>query len=173
LIIEHPFRKGWRLVDTPIPLETTETLYRFKETAPAGKTMALAVKEEKVQGETIALLPADLGQLEVYSRTGEIPKDVREALMKAVQLKGAMLDTQRQLRDKQQTIADITQEQQRLRDNMSAVSPTTQYYTRLLAKLNEQETQIEQLQAEIEQLKQTYEGQRKDLETYLMNTTVG
>jgi len=135
--------------------------------------MALAVKEEKVQGETIALLPADLGQLEVYSRTGEIPKDVREALMKAVQLKGAMLDTQRQLRDKQQTIADITQEQQRLRDNMSAVSPTTQYYTRLLAKLNEQETQIEQLQAEIEQLKQTYEGQRKDLETYLMNTTVG
>ncbi len=173
LIIEHPFRKGWRLVDTPIPLETTETLYRFKETAPAGKTMTLAVKEEKVQGETIALLPADLGQLDVYSRTGEIPKDVREALVKAVQLKGAMLNTQRQLRDKQQTIADITQEQQRLRDNMSAVSPTTQYYTRLLTKLNEQETQIEQLQAEIEQLKQTYEGQRKDLETYLMNTTVG
>lgn len=173
LIVEHPFREGWRLVDTPTPLETTGTLYRFKETAPAGKTMTLAVKEEKVQGETIALLPADLGQLEVYSRTGRIPKDVREALVKAVQLKGAMLDTQRQLRDKQQTIADITQEQQRLRDNMSAVSPTTQYYTRLLTKLNEQETQIEQLQAEIEQLKQTYEQQRKDLETYLMNTTVG
>jgi hypothetical protein len=173
LIVEHPFQQGWRLVDTPKPLETTDTLYRFKERVAAGKTMTIAVKEERVQGETIALLPADLGQLEVYSRAGEIPKDVREALIKAVRLKSAMLDTERQMRSKQQAITDITQEQQRLRENMGTVSPTTQYYTRLLTKLNEQETRIEQLQAEVEQLKRTFEQQRKDLETYLLNTTVG
>src|SRR5207247_1194261 len=30
LIIEHPLRQGWKLVDTLKPIETTETLYRFK-----------------------------------------------------------------------------------------------------------------------------------------------
>lgn len=173
LLIEHPFQKGWRLVDTVDPLESTDTLYRFKATVTAGKTMTLAVQEEKVQGETIALLPADLGHLEVYSRTGEIPKDVRDALAKAMHLKRALLDTQRQMHTKQQAVMDITQEQRRLRDNMATVSPTSQYYTRLLTKLNEQETQIENLQAELEQLKQTHEQQLQELETYLMTTTVG
>ena len=32
LIIEHPLRQGWTLVDTDKPIETTETLYRFKGT---------------------------------------------------------------------------------------------------------------------------------------------
>jgi uncharacterized membrane-anchored protein YhcB (DUF1043 family) len=56
---------------------------------------------------------------------------------------------------------------------MATVNTTSQYYTRLLTKLNEQETAIEKLQSEIEQLKRTHEGQRKELETYLANTTVG
>jgi predicted RNase H-like nuclease (RuvC/YqgF family) len=88
-------------------------------------------------------------------------------------LKSALLDTQRQMRDTEQAVTNITQEQRRLRDNMSTVSPTSQYYARLLTKLNEQETQIENLQAEIEQLKRTYDQQRKELETFLLNTTIG
>jgi HAMP domain-containing protein len=173
VLIEHPFQKGWHLVEPSTPQEITDALYRFRATVAAGKTLTLAVQEEKVQSETIAMLPADLGQLESYSRRGEIPQDVREALTKAMGLKSALIDTQRQIHDKQQALADLTQEQQRLRDNMGAVSPTSQYYTRLLTKLNDQETRIEQLQAELERLKRAYEQQRKELETYLMNTTVG
>jgi uncharacterized coiled-coil protein SlyX len=56
---------------------------------------------------------------------------------------------------------------------MASVSQTSQYYTRLLSKLNDQETAIEKLQGEVEQLKHTYDRQRKELETYLTNTTVG
>ena len=131
------------------------------------------MKEESVQGETIAILPADVGPLEVYSQSGEIPREVREALLKAMGFKRAMVDLQRQMEEKQEELADITQEQQRIRANMGTVSPNSQYYTRLLTKLNEQETKIETLQGEIEQLKRTYDQQRKDLETYLSNTTVG
>jgi hypothetical protein len=173
LIVEHPLQTGWRLVDSPHPLETTDTLYRFKETVAAGKRTRLTVKEEKVQGEIIALLSADIDQLSVYSRTGAISEAVREVIAKAIRLKSALLDTQRQMRDTEQAVTNITQEQRRLRDNMSTVSPTSQYYARLLTKLNEQETQIENLQAEIEQLKRTYDQQRKELETFLLNTTIG
>ena len=33
LVIEHPIRAGWKLVDTQKPIETTPTLYRFKGNA--------------------------------------------------------------------------------------------------------------------------------------------
>jgi hypothetical protein len=173
LIVEHPFRQGWKLVDSPKPFETTDRWYRFQESVPAGKTVKLGVKEESIQSETIAILPSDLGQLEFYSRMGEIPKDVRDALLKAMSLKSVMIDTERQIKERQQQLAEIAQEQQRLRENMTTVSQTSQYYTRLLTKLNDQETVIEKLQGEVEQFKRTYDRQRKELETYLMNTTVG
>jgi hypothetical protein len=176
LIIEHPFRKGWKLVDSPKPLETTETWYRFRESMPAGKTTTLKVQQEIIQGETIAILPSDLSQLEFYSRMSEVPQEVRDALVKAMSMKSAMADTERQIKERQQQLADITQEQQRLRENMTSVgqaSQTSQYYTRLLRKLNDQETAIEKLHGEVAQLKHTYDGQRKELETYLANTTLG
>jgi hypothetical protein len=173
VIIEHPFRKGWTLVDSPKLLETTDTWYRFQESIPAGKTKTLKVQEEIIQGETIAILPSDLGQLEFYSRIGEIPQEVRNALAKAMSLKSAMVDTERQIKERQQELAGIAQEQQRIRENMASVSQTSQYYTRLLSKLNDQETAIEKLQGEVEQLKHTYDRQRKELETYLTNTTLG
>src|SRR5882724_6337784 len=141
LIIEHPYRKEWNLVDSPKPLETTDTWYRFRESIPAGQTRTLKVQEEIIQGETIAILPSDPGQLEFYSRIGEIPQEVRSALVKAMSLKSTMVDTERQ-----QQLAGITQEQQRIRENMASVSQTSQtsqYYTRLLSKLNDQETVIE------------------------------
>jgi chromosome segregation ATPase len=173
LIIEHPYRKEWKLVDSPKPLETTDTWYRFRESIPAGQTRTLKVQEEIIQGETIAILPSDLGQLEFYSRIGEIPQEVHSALVKAMRLKSTMVDTERQIKERQQQLAGITQEQQRIRENMASVSQTSQYYTRLLSKLNDQETAIEKLQGEVEQLKHTYDRQRQELETYLTNTTVG
>jgi hypothetical protein len=173
LIIEHPFRNGWKLVDSPNPLETTDTWYRFRESIPAGKTRTLKVQEEIIQGETIAILPSDFGQLEFYSRMGEIPMGVRDALVKAMSLKSAVVDTERQIKERQQQLAEIAQEQQRIRENMASVSQTSQYYTRLLSKLNDQETAIEKLQGEVEQLKHTHDRQRQELETYLTNTTVG
>ena len=49
IIIEHPVRAGWTLVDTPKPLETTPAVYRFKGDAPAHKVATLTVKEQSVQ----------------------------------------------------------------------------------------------------------------------------
>jgi hypothetical protein len=173
VIVEHPFRKGWKLVQSPRPVATTETWHRFRKAVPAGKTVTFTVTEEIIHSETIAILPSDLGQLEFYSRMGAIPQDVRDAILKAMSLKSVLVDTERQMKERQQRLAEIAQEQQRIRENMAAVSQTGQYYTRLLTKLNEQETSIETLQGEIEQLKHTHTRQRKELESYLLNTTVG
>src|SRR2546423_11463557 len=83
LIVEHPIRQGWSLADTDKPIETTEALYRFKGHVAAGKASKLVVKEQIVQGEEYAILPAELWQLQSFSKQGEIPKAIPNVLLDA------------------------------------------------------------------------------------------
>jgi hypothetical protein len=173
LMVEHPLKRGWELTDTPSPVETTEDLYRFRQELPAGEGTTLAVTEQIVRGETIAILPADVGQLVVYQRSGQVPREVREALAEAIRRKEAMVQTQRQIERRQQQAAEITREQERMRENMRTIDRNSQYYNRLLTKMDEQETQIEQLQTEVRELQTTLERQQRELEDYVGGLTVG
>ena len=173
IIIEHPVRHGWKLVDTRKPVETTTQLYRFEGKAASKKVTTLTVKEEIVRGESMAILPADPAQVLVYSRTGEIPAAVREALARAAALKHAVVDTERQIAERTRRIAEITAEQARMRENMKTVSQRGDYYQRLLAKLNEQETALERLQDERGSLTERRDRERRELESYLAGLSVG
>ncbi len=173
LVIEHPIRSGWKLVDTQAPIETTPGLYRFQGTATRNKVTVLQVREELVQGETIAIVGADLGQLLSYSTTAEIPKEVRDALARAAQMRQGIIDLERQINTRTQQIAEITAEQNRIRENMKTVASGTTYYTRLLEKLNEQESSIEKLQAERTSLTARRDALRRELDEFVSGLRVG
>jgi hypothetical protein len=172
IIIEHPVRSGWTLVDTPKPLETTPAAYRFKGDAPPHKVATLTVKEESVRSESLAMLPMDVSALLIYQRNGSIPAKVRDAIAKAITLKNAVTDLDRQIAARTQDINGITAEQGRIRENMKTVSNTTPYYQRLLTKLNEQESQLESLHTDRDALTTKRDAARKDLEDYLSNLTI-
>jgi hypothetical protein len=172
LLIEHPVHQGWKLVDTDKPVETTETLYRFQGKVAANKATKLTVKEEQVQQQDYALLPTDVGTIQFYATNGEIPQKVRDALAKAAALKSAMVDTQRQIDERNAQVQQISTEQQRMRENMKAVAQNTEYYNRLVGKLNDQESKIEGLQKEQHDLRDKLDQQRKDLEEYVQNLNV-
>lgn len=173
LVIEHPIRSGWKLVDTRAPMETTPTHYRFKGNASAHKVTTLMVKEEWVHSESIGMLSADLNQLLSYTSTSEIPKDVRDAITRAIQLKQGVFDVERQIAARAQQISEITAEQNRIRENMKTVDAKSQYYERLLSKLNEQETAIERLQKERDTLTSQRDALRRDLAEYLATLSTG
>ena len=61
LIIEHPVRRNWKLVEPAKADETTDTLYRFKGRVAAGKGTKLTVRQEQTRGEAVAILPLDVG----------------------------------------------------------------------------------------------------------------
>jgi len=172
LLIEHPVRPGWKLIEPAKADESTEAVYRFKGKVAAGKQSKLTVKQEVITAQSVAILPTDIGQLEFFARTGEIPKAVRDALAKAVGMKYALVDTQRQIEQRQKRVAEITAEQARIRENMKSITSTSEYYTRLLKKLNEQETTIEKLQVEVENLLEKQRQQQKELEDYLAGLNV-
>ena len=173
LVVEHPVSPGAKLVKTPEPYETTEQVYRFKVPAPAGKTEDFTITQEQVLNQQIVILPSDPSQLAGYLRTGEIPKDVRDALSKAISLKQAAAGTEQGIQENQNQINQIAAEQERIRKNMEAVDKSSQYYNRLLGKLNDQESQIEALQKKVSDLQSTRDKQRADLEDYLKGLNVG
>jgi hypothetical protein len=172
LIVEHNFRNGWKLIEPEKPMEKTDTLYRFKEALPAGKSASLKVTEELVNAQQIALLGADIGSMEFYTKSGSIPKSVKEILTKAISLRNAMTDTQRQIDERRRQISEITSEQTRIRENIKIVDRNSDYAGRLLKKLNDQETEIEKFQQEVTDLQKSLDTQRKSFETFLQNTTV-
>jgi hypothetical protein len=176
LIVEHPIKPNWKLVDTQTPEETTDTLYRFKGVVSPDKTSTLTVKEEIVQDEQMAILPGDIGQVLFYSRTGEFPQAVREALSKASGLKQAVVDVDRQIQETNAKIEAVTKDQQRMRENMRVVGQNNakgEYYKKLESTLQDEDTQLVKLSDEKDGLTKKRDEAQKGLEDYLNNLTVG
>jgi hypothetical protein len=174
LIVEHARGgDGWKLVDSPKPLELTDAVYRFRTTVPAGRSVTVDVTEEQTADQEVQLLgdqsPPDL---DVYRRSGEIPGPVQEALAKAIAMKQALVDTQRRITEDKQALTDITAEQVRIRDNLKSVQPNGPYYARLMGKLNDQETAIEKTQGDADALQKQLDAQRKELEAYVAGLNV-
>ncbi len=172
LLVEHPRRQGWKLVSEDKPVESTEQLYRFQTPSPAGKQIKLVVREELVNAQGIELLRADIGTLQIYLRQGEIPQPVKDALIKAISMKQAVMETDRQINEKRNRINQITAEQNRLRENIKSVAANTEYSNKLVKKLSDQETQLEELQKQIDELTKQREKQQADLDTYLTGLKV-
>ena len=126
-----------------------------------------------MQTERLAMLTTEANILDVSVQRMEISQAVRDAVGKAVQMKRASMDVERQIAVRTQQIAEIAAEQARMRENMKTVAQSTQYYDRLLAKLNEQESLIERFQKERDDLAAKRDLLRRELSEYLDALSVG
>ncbi|MBS0657643.1 MAG: DUF4139 domain-containing protein [Verrucomicrobia bacterium] len=174
LVIEHPNPgAGWKLVETAEPQEKTDSLYRFEVTVEPGKTQKFPVRAERVDGLRYALASQPYSTLLSLLQDGEPTPFVREAVTKAGTLQQAVAETEAQIRERDEQIRRITEEQNRLRENVKTAGDKTEYGIRLLRKLNEQETQIEKLQGEISGLQKKLETQRRELADYVKGLNLG
>ena len=55
VLIEHPVRNDFKLIDTDKPVETASDFYRFQVKVAPGKTETQTVTEERTVGETVAI----------------------------------------------------------------------------------------------------------------------
>jgi hypothetical protein len=172
LIIEHSFRQNWKLLEPQKPLETTEALYRFKTTVPASRSGSLTVKEELVNYEYVEILPRDIGTLDIYAKTGEIPKPVREALAKAISLKQQMEQSRREVEQLQRDINKITQDEARIRENIKVAPDKSALKNNNLEKLAEQDKQIDELFKQMNAAEKNFAARQKELDDYVQNLNV-
>ena len=174
VVLEHPYDRGYGLVETPEPYETTDALRRFRFDVPADGRETFVVTGETTADEAIRLTEDfSAERLLALSRGGAIPPKVKEALVKAADLQRQVAEASRRVSDLEAQVAEIVAEQDRLRKNMGAVDKSSDYYKRLLNKLDEGETQIEQLQSQLDEARETLEQRRQALRDYLAKLTVG
>jgi len=170
VLLEHPVRNDFHLTDdTAKPAETASDVYRFEVKVPAGKTATQAVTEERVINEQVQLTNSNDDQIRVFFNSTVSSPKVKEGLKQALDLRGALNKTQREIAEQELQLKTITDDQARLRANLKEMPPTAAAYKRYLDKFDQQETQIEKYQADIKKMQDTAHQQQKGFEDFLSN----
>ena len=172
VLIEQPYRVDWKLAEPKEPAERTRDLYRFNLAVDPGKSATLRVKETLPLQESILLMESGIDQIAYYQQAKEVSPKVKEALQRVVHLRSKLDDTHTQRMRLDQRTAEITAEHARIRENMQRLQQNSDLYTRYVKKLDQQETELENLRKEIERLKNTEEEHRRELQNYVMNLDV-
>lgn len=173
LIIEHPRQGGdWKLHETPAALETTDQLYRFKLAVPAQKKVEFKVTERIVRSEGVGLVDAEAEQIGFWLQSTEIKPAVKDALGKVRAQAEGIAAANRARNEAQAQIRAIAEDQERIRRNVGSVDRGSEYAKRLLAKLNEQETKLDQLRSQDEQLAADITAKRAAMAAFVAAITV-
>ncbi|HSI32484.1 MAG TPA: DUF4139 domain-containing protein [Tepidisphaeraceae bacterium] len=173
LLIEHAINAGGPdSTVAPKADEKTAEHYRFKVPVKAGEHKTFEVREEQTHDNAIALFNIEADQYDLYVKNGELPKEVRDAIAKAADLKRAAADLDRQVNDKQSELSRVPGDQQRIRENMKVIDRESGYYKDLLKKLQEQEAKIDAVQRELERLRAEASAAKQRLAEYLKGLSV-
>jgi hypothetical protein len=172
LLVEHPYRAEFHLATDLKPAERTRNLYRFEIKVPAGKDGDLEVAEERDLVQTVQLTNSNEQQIRIFLQQQVLSAAVRQALEKAVAMRGDLANTQREMQQVQRQLTQIEQDQTRLRANLKEMPPTAEAYKRYLAKFDQQETEIEKLQDQRQKLQDQEHQQKTAYDSYLLSLNV-
>jgi len=167
IMVEHAFQPGWELVTPKDFDENTGSLYRFILPVSAKDGGKLTVTEERTDKEIIRVMDLNTDALVAYQKTGKISPAVRDALSKVITLQGRLADLRDQRTQKEQRIAKVRAGQNDIRQNMDRLDHGSDLYKRYVTMLDGQETEILQLQKDIEGLQKQEEAQHKELNDYV------
>lgn len=168
VILSHPRQPGWALVKPPASdIDVTNDSYRLSAALAAGTTRTLTVVTERPRSETIGLLTLDIRQLGIYARAQELDPKLRNAFAEMVALKRVIDTAEKRLADLRAERMDIVADQARIRDNLARVPRESDIYRRYLAKLNDQEDELERLAPEIDAAEADVAAAARGLRDYI------
>jgi hypothetical protein len=167
VLIEHPVRPDFELRGGIEPEETTATWRRFRLPVPAKQTASLTVEEMRSLDVTYALSAITPDQVALFVSDKSINKPIEDALRRILAQKDAIsaIADRREERESQST--GIVSDQQRLRENMKALKASLEekaLLARYTRQLGEQETQLQSLRKEVQNLAAEEEAAEKALE---------
>lgn len=172
VLVEHPVRAGWELVEPKEPQERTAQHYRLRVEVPAGETKKVEVVEEQQQQQTVALRQATLENLTLYLKAPAASEALKAALQEVMRRQREIARLEGEIRQRQDQQSEIDKDQARIRENMLRLDRTAELYQRYVRKLDEQESELERLRSEVKELQSRLDAQRQALEEYLASLTV-
>jgi hypothetical protein len=148
LVIEHPVRAGYDLIDTAKPFETARDVYRFEVKIPADGSVDFPVTEERLYDTQTSVSSLNPDGLLTYIRNKTISDAARKQLQQVADLKTQIANTDADKRSVTDQINNLVRDEERNRQNiasLSQVSGQQQIVQDYARKLSDQETQIAKL----------------------------
>ncbi len=156
LILEHPKVPNAKLTEPKAPTSQTPSQYRFEIELKPKEAKTLKVIQSLTGSSMLGVLDMDADTLRMYTTDGaSISNAVREAYTKAHQLRGGVIEAQRRVAEIENDQGEIRTEQARIRENLNTLDRSGDLAVRLVKKLSDQETRMENL---FEMLKTAREG---------------
>lgn len=167
LYIEYPIRDGWELTDkTEKPDYTTQRYYRFRVELKPFEEKDFVVAEKQGLMDSYQLTAFSRTDLTLFIARKYIDEKTKARLEKLIDLRSRINQIQAKLDSFDDEIENIGEDQKRLRENIEALSKTSEaksLIARYIAKVNTQETRLE----DIEKERIALEAEQGKLETEL------
>lgn len=172
IILEHPVRSDWKLVETQAPYESTDQWHRFRMVVSPRGESRLLIREERTAEQHMAIIDAGTDFLQLHVKNGAIAEPVRKALEKAAGFKWEMEETERRMQETEGEMETLRREQERVRANIQVLRSNSPQHDQMTKKLMDLENTIEKRLSGLEALRNKREQQRKALEQMLAGLTV-
>jgi hypothetical protein len=175
VVIEHPLRDGWKLVEGPKAEETTASFYRFRVKVEPGSTSELPVEEYHPLDTSYQLTNLNENQVVLLTQQGRVTPEMQGAFRRVLDQKNQFGILATQIQSRQQEVESINKDQARLRENMKALKGSAeekvllQRYTR---QLDSQEDRLNTLTKEIAELQQKYLQVQTQLDRMVQEITL-
>ena len=164
LIVEHAIRQGYRVVK-PQPSETTTSAYRFEVKLAAQGTEKLAVTEERLMDQSVALANTSSDFLGTYIQNKDLDETARQQLERIAGQKRLIAENDGAIQRGDQEIDSLVQDQQRIRLNITTLNQVSgqqeqvQNYARRLSAQEAQLAALRDHQKELKDKKTALQGE--------------
>jgi len=148
LIVEHQVYAGATLTEPVEYMEKTHDLYRFELTLPTGETLFDVVEAENVSHETLIVHKSE-GDFERHISSSHLPEAVKEQLKQAMELRQVIYAETEKIDEYRALIDQLCNEQDRIRKNLEVAGSQTQQGQKYLARLAQQDSEIDEAQKAI------------------------
>ena len=167
VVIEHPVRGGWTLIESNKAEETSASHYRFRVAVEPSKTGELTVEEFHPEQSTSQLTDLTDNQIDLLSVENRMTPALQGAFRRVIEQKNVIGNLQAQIASRQQELSAINRDQARLRENMKALKGSAEekaLLQRYTKQLDSQEDRLSTLTKETADLqqKQAQEQQKLD-----------
>ncbi len=177
IYVEHPVRKSWTLSpDFAKPDYTTARYYRFRVELAPFENKEITVAENFGMMDKYNLTSLSPKDLEIFVASRSIDDATRSRLSKLIDLRIKINNIATKLGGLAKEAEDISTDQERFRENIEALAKTSeakQLIARYIAKANEQESRLEQIEAERKSAQAEKERLERELATEIKNFEVG
>ncbi|MGO1080592.1 DUF4139 domain-containing protein [Inquilinus sp. CA228] len=160
VLLQTPRYEGWTLTEPAEgKVEIVAGQYRIRQAVAAGKTEKVTVTQEQPLSQSIDLVDAD-SRIAVWAEDRTLPAKLRQAMADLAGQLAVIRDHEAEAGRLDQRQGEISREQARLRQNIGAVPKDSDLFQRYLGKLNDSESELEQVGTDLAKARKAADSAR-------------